>query len=60
MFLMVVGRLDEAIETAEKAMSLAEALNKQQLSKEIQAHLKLFKGGRAYYEISSEQDNSSP
>lgn len=54
------GRFDEAIETAEKAMSQAEALNKQQLSKEIQAHLQLFKGGRAYYDSEHVSKDQGP
>ncbi len=54
------GRYGEAIETAQKALGLAEATNQQQLADEIQRHLELFRCSQPYREISTEQDNSSP
>jgi tetratricopeptide (TPR) repeat protein len=54
------GRFDEAIETAEKAMSQAEALNKQQLTNEIQRHLELFRLGQPYYDSAQPGKKQEP
>jgi Flp pilus assembly protein TadD len=44
------GRFAEAINTADKALSLAEAANQPQIKKIIQYHLSLYKQGKAYIE----------
>jgi hypothetical protein len=40
------GRFDEAIEIAQKAISLAESANQQELTEEIKSHLKRYESGR--------------
>ncbi len=52
-------KFGQAIETAKKAASLAEAQNEQQLANEIRRHLELFERGLPYYEIPSNQDSNS-
>lgn len=42
------GEFEKAIATAEKALDLAENKNQQQVVKEIQEHLLLFKAGKSY------------
>ena len=44
------GRFPEAVETAEKALSLAQSSNQRQLAEEIQSHLELYKHGQPYYD----------
>ena len=46
------GRFPEAVETAEKALSLAKSSNQQQLAEEIEGHLELYKRGQSYYDDS--------
>jgi tetratricopeptide (TPR) repeat protein len=48
------GRLSEAVEIAEKALSLAQSSNQQQLAEEIQSHLELYKHGQPYYDDSAQ------
>ena len=45
------GKFPKAIETAEKALKLAESMEMAQLVAEIQSNLKLYKSGKAYIEI---------
>ena len=42
------GRFDEAVETAEKALKLAQEANQQQLTERIEKRLELYKAGKAY------------
>ena len=42
------GRFDKAIETAQKALELAQAANQQQMANELRAYLELYKNGHAY------------
>ena len=42
------GRYEEAIETADKALSLARLSSNEQLTRDIQHHLELYKSGRPY------------
>jgi tetratricopeptide (TPR) repeat protein len=44
------GRFQLAVQTAEKALALAQASAAKQLSEEIQNHLRLYKAGQAYIE----------
>jgi hypothetical protein len=44
------GRFQLAVQTAEKALALAQASEAKQLSEEIQNHLRLYKAGQAYIE----------
>jgi tetratricopeptide (TPR) repeat protein len=48
------GRFPEAVESAEKAISLAKSSNQQELVDEIQSHLGLYKQGQAYYDNSAQ------
>ena len=45
-----VGKFPEAIETAEKALELAQSANQQQMADEIQKHLQLYKRGQPYFD----------
>ena len=45
------GRFDEAIETAEKALQLAQSSGRKQLTGEIRIHLRLYKAGQPYIEF---------
>jgi len=44
------GRFSDAVTTAEKALDLARAAKQQQLEKDIQKRLDLYKAGQPYYE----------
>ena len=44
------GDFSKAIETAEKAIKLAEAAGRKDYSREIQARLQLYKAGKPYRE----------
>ncbi len=44
------GGFEQAIETAEKAVKLAEAADEKNLAEEIQKRLELYKAGQPYYE----------
>ncbi len=44
------GRFQEAVETADKAIKLAEASGRMELAQEIQAHLNLYKARQPYVE----------
>jgi tetratricopeptide (TPR) repeat protein len=46
----VAGRFTEAIETAEKAINLAENTGRKDLAEEIQKRLRLYQAGRPYFE----------
>lgn len=46
----VAGRFSEAIETAEKAINLAEVAGRQGLAEEIQKRLQLYQAGQPYFE----------
>jgi tetratricopeptide (TPR) repeat protein len=54
------GRFDEAIETAEKAMSQAEAANKTQLAEQIRNYLKLYRTGQPYYDSAQPGEKQEP
>jgi arylsulfatase A-like enzyme len=54
------GRFGEAIETAAKAISLAEATNQAQLAEQIQNHLELFERGRPYYDLAQPEKKQEP
>ena len=45
-----VGKFSEAIETAQKALVLAQASGDDYAQKEISKHLELYKAGRPYWE----------
>jgi len=47
-----VGRFSDAIETAEKAIKLADPLEQKQLIEDIQSHLLLYRAGKPYIETS--------
>jgi len=44
------GRFAEAVETAEKAITIAEAAGKKKMADDIRKRLELFKASKAYYE----------
>ena len=44
------GRFDEAVETAEKALTMAEAMEKKKLAVEFRARLGLYRAGKPYTE----------
>jgi len=46
----VAGRFSEAIETAEKAINLAEDANSKELAEEIRKRLQLYQAGQPYFE----------
>jgi hypothetical protein len=46
----VAGRFTEAIETAEKAINLAESTGRKDLAGEIRKRLRLYQAGRPYFE----------
>src|SRR5208283_682357 len=48
-----VGRFDDAVVTAQKAVELARAASQPKLAQEIEARLELYRGGRAYHPSSS-------
>jgi arylsulfatase A-like enzyme/tetratricopeptide (TPR) repeat protein len=54
------GRFSEAVETAEKAISLAEAANQPRLAQEIRTRLELFQGSQPYYERTNLQKEHNP
>ena len=54
------GRFSEAIETSEKAISLAKETGRDELVDEIQNRLKLYKAGQPYIKGPSKQDNGNP
>jgi tetratricopeptide (TPR) repeat protein len=53
-------RFDEAIETAEKAIKLAEGSDQKEFSDEIQSRLQLYKAGQYYIEKLPTQDSIKP
>jgi len=54
------GRFDRAVETARKAVKLAEAADKQDLADEIRKRLMLFNARQPYVEAPQAQDNVVP
>ncbi|UCF42748.1 MAG: tetratricopeptide repeat protein [Planctomycetota bacterium] len=46
----VAGRFTEAIETAEKAINLAESTGRKDLAEEVRKRLQLYQAGRPYFE----------
>ena len=51
-----MGKFPDAIETAQKALKLAESAQQQQLVDEIQNHLELFEHGQPYCETTQSQN----
>ena len=51
------GKFSEAIETAEKAIRLAENAGQKELAQEIQNHLQLYKASQPYRQLPPVQDN---
>ena len=55
-----LGQFDKAVKTAENAMQLARAAKSEELAKDIQNHLELYKAKRSYRESFNSEGLNNP